>query len=114
MNVFGLGNLLRGLAIGAAVLAVTNGLTAYYARQNAAQAAELSAIYATLTELERQSESVRLATENLQQALSDVRAHNDAVRERLEQNIADYETSRLVENRGCPLSGADVDWLRSQ
>ncbi len=108
----GLG-VLVGLALGSLYNAVwRDSQIAAEARSGYVLAAEAVAAKAQAAELARQQQAASAALDALNArivAASQAEAEKDAAHE---QSIRDYEARLAQEHRSCPLSAADLEWLR--
>lgn len=77
---------------------------------------EVSAVAANaeLNERKRQAASAMIAAQNLQKRLEEQKASDDADLEAKRKDLQDYAASLKTQKRSCPLTGADIDWLRKK
>lgn len=74
--------------------------------------AEATAAKAELDERNRQAAAAILAAKGLKDAIEADKAEDAASLAQREKELDDYEEQLKTEKRSCPLTDADINWLR--
>jgi hypothetical protein len=77
---------------------------------------EVSAVAAKaeLDERMRQANAAILATNMLKATIDKQKAEDDATLDAKRKDLQDYAAKLKADKRSCPLTGADIDWLRKK